>query len=88
MLRESESPAESASSHSEDHSAHSVTASEHAPELNSTAKPTSNDVVSDDIVSDDAVVVPNGLWPVFRNSNFLTLWSGQVFSQMADKIYL
>lgn len=31
---------------------------------------------------------PNGLWPVFRNRNFLTLWSGQVFSQMADKIYL
>ena len=30
----------------------------------------------------------NGLWPVFRNRNFLTLWTGQVFSQMADKIYL
>ena len=29
-----------------------------------------------------------GLWPVFRNRNFLTLWSGQVFSQIADKIYL
>ena len=29
-----------------------------------------------------------GLWPVFRNRNFLTLWSGQVFSQVADKIYL
>ncbi|MGB7084715.1 MAG: MFS transporter [Phormidesmis sp.] len=29
-----------------------------------------------------------GLWPVFRNRNFLTLWSGQVFSQMADKVYL
>ncbi|MEM6450701.1 MAG: MFS transporter [Cyanobacteria bacterium P01_D01_bin.105] len=34
--------------------------------------------------------IPNtsGLWPVFRNRNFLTLWSGQVFSQIADKIYL
>lgn len=31
---------------------------------------------------------PAGLWPVFRNRNFLTLWSGQVFSQIADKIYL
>jgi len=31
---------------------------------------------------------PTGLWPVFRNRNFLTLWGGQVFSQMADKIYL
>ncbi|MEO0759691.1 MAG: MFS transporter [Cyanobacteria bacterium J06648_16] len=29
-----------------------------------------------------------GLWPVFQNPNFLTLWSGQVFSQLADKIYL
>ncbi len=29
-----------------------------------------------------------GLWPVFRNRNFLTLWSGQVFSQIADKVYL
>lgn len=31
---------------------------------------------------------PSGLWPVFRNRDFLTLWSGQVFSQIADKIYL
>ncbi|MBD0333882.1 MAG: MFS transporter [Cyanobacteria bacterium Co-bin13] len=29
-----------------------------------------------------------GFWPVLRNRNFLTLWSGQVFSQMADKVYL
>jgi MFS family permease len=29
-----------------------------------------------------------GLLPVLRNRNFLTLWSGQVFSQLADKIYL
>lgn len=35
-----------------------------------------------------SATAPNGLWPVFRNRNFLTLWSGQVFSQMADKIYL
>ncbi|MEO0806254.1 MAG: MFS transporter [Cyanobacteria bacterium J06643_4] len=31
---------------------------------------------------------PSGLWPVFRNRNFLALWSGQVFSQIADKVYL
>ncbi|MGC1216005.1 MAG: MFS transporter [Phormidesmis sp.] len=36
-----------------------------------------------------ALSIPeNGLWPVFRNRNFLTLWSGQVFSQLADKVYL
>ncbi|MBE9075937.1 MFS transporter [Romeria aff. gracilis LEGE 07310] len=29
-----------------------------------------------------------GLGPIFRNRNFLTLWSGQVFSQIADKVYL
>lgn len=29
-----------------------------------------------------------GLLPVLRNTNFLTLWGGQVFSQLADKVYL
>lgn len=29
-----------------------------------------------------------GLLPVLKNYNFLTLWSGQVFSQIADKVYL
>ena len=29
-----------------------------------------------------------GLLPVLKNGNFLTLWSGQVFSQLADKVYL
>ena len=29
-----------------------------------------------------------GLLPVLKNRNFLKLWSGQVFSQLADKIYL
>jgi MFS family permease len=29
-----------------------------------------------------------GFLPVLRNRNFLTLWSGQVFSQIADKVYL
>ncbi len=29
-----------------------------------------------------------GFMPVLKNRNFLTLWSGQVFSQLADKIYL
>ena len=26
--------------------------------------------------------------PVLKNRNFLALWSGQVFSQLADKVYL
>jgi MFS family permease len=30
----------------------------------------------------------SGFLPVLRNRNFLTLWGGQVFSQLADKVYL
>jgi MFS family permease len=30
----------------------------------------------------------SGFAPVLRNSHFLVLWSGQIFSQLADKIYL
>ncbi|MGL5880085.1 MAG: MFS transporter, partial [Xenococcaceae cyanobacterium] len=29
-----------------------------------------------------------GFMPVLSNRRFLTLWSGQVFSQLADKVYL
>ena len=33
--------------------------------------------------------IPNkGFTPVLKNPRFLTLWLGQVFSQLADKIYL
>jgi len=32
--------------------------------------------------------VNEGFWPVLKNRNFLVLWSGQVFSQLADKVYL
>lgn len=34
------------------------------------------------------LVIERGFWPVLRNTNFLALWSGQVFSQLADKVYL
>ncbi len=30
----------------------------------------------------------NGFGAVFKNRNFLILWSGQLFSQLADKVYL
>lgn len=33
-------------------------------------------------------VEESGFVPVLRNRNFLSLWSGQVFSQLADKVYL
>lgn len=34
------------------------------------------------------VASEEGFWPVLQNRNFLILWSGQVFSQLADKVYL
>jgi MFS family permease len=37
---------------------------------------------------DTAIADYEGLWPVLRNRNFVALWSGQVFSQLADKVYL
>ncbi|MEM7726308.1 MAG: MFS transporter [Cyanobacteria bacterium P01_A01_bin.45] len=33
-------------------------------------------------------IKPRGFLPVLQNGNFLALWSGQVFSQIADKVYL
>ncbi len=37
-------------------------------------------------VADDSK--ENGFWPVLKNPNFLALWGGQVFCQLADKVYL
>lgn len=37
---------------------------------------------------DGAEPEERGFLPVLRNRNFLTLWGGQVFSQLADKVYL
>ncbi|MDJ0647324.1 MAG: MFS transporter [Xenococcaceae cyanobacterium MO_188.B19] len=31
---------------------------------------------------------PQGFLPVLQNSRFLVLWGGQIFSQLADKVYL
>ncbi len=38
-----------------------------------------------DIPVDEA---DHGFLPVLQNANFLALWGGQIFSQLADKIYL
>ncbi|MGC1246092.1 MAG: hypothetical protein WA865_07770, partial [Spirulinaceae cyanobacterium] len=32
--------------------------------------------------------LPEGFGPVLKNVRFLVLWSGQIFSQLADKVYL
>ncbi len=39
-------------------------------------------------VKEQAAEPPTGFWPILKNRNFLTLWGGQVFSQLADKVYL
>jgi MFS family permease len=44
------------------------------------------DPVADPIVAVE--IQPQGFLPVLKNQQFLTLWAGQVFSQIADKIYL
>jgi MFS family permease len=38
----------------------------------------------------DSTITPDRarFWTVLRNRNFLFLWAGQVFSQLADKVYL
>ncbi len=38
--------------------------------------------------TEDVLEAERGFLPVLKNRDFLTLWSGQVFSQLADKVYL
>lgn len=40
------------------------------------------------VITAAEVEAEQGFLPVLKNRNFLTLWSGQVFSQLADKVYL
>ena len=39
-------------------------------------------------VSDQNATDSQGFTPVLTNSRFVVLWSGQIFSQLADKVYL
>jgi MFS family permease len=45
-----------------------------------------DEVVTETQVEDS--VPPPGVFAVLKNRNFVTLWSGQIFSQLADKVYL
>jgi len=66
------------------------------PEVKSTIdNNTKNDLETADKTTDIVVDTEEmnldrsvGFLPVLRNRNFLALWSGQVFSQLADKVYL
>ncbi|MGF1499742.1 MAG: MFS transporter [Elainellaceae cyanobacterium] len=62
-----------------DHSPHSP-----APEANDGAEP----AAASSAPHGQANAPEQGFWPVLKNRNFLALWSGQVFSQLADKVYL
>jgi hypothetical protein len=57
---------------------------------NHPSKSTTNPIKSQPSVSSDMLLEKEerGFWPVLKNQNFLVLWSGQVFSQLADKVYL
>src|SRR5919199_5868096 len=50
--------------------------------------PTEAKVFQQDAEDAPAEPLKRGFMPVLQNRNFLTLWSGQVFSQLADKVYL
>jgi MFS family permease len=58
----------------------------HSPKsaANPASSPQLDAVITPEVVDD----TPQGFLPVLRNQNFLTLWAGQVFSQIADKVYL
>lgn len=57
----------------------------HREQSSEPAKPELGDPVPETAAVDEP---ERGLLPVLRNRNFLALWSGQVFSQIADKVYL
>ncbi len=72
-----------------------------APENESTDRiqpAESSAVQPENLVVADGAVIPEtqaageapkqGFIPVLKNRNFLTLWSGQIFSQLADKVLL
>jgi MFS family permease len=45
-------------------------------------------LLSEPIAETPDTETETGFLPVLKNRNFLALWSGQVFSQLADKVYL
>lgn len=46
------------------------------------------DVTDEEMKAQPSPAGRTGFWPVLRNPNFLALWLAEIFSQMADKIYL
>lgn len=67
---------------------HAGDASHSLPQVESGPPPqiTNNDDAPQS--QEPAVEVDKGFAAVFQNRNFLILWAGQLFSQLADKVYL
>lgn len=59
--------------------------SEQEQEQQTNTKSQATDINSQASVEEDNA---QGFLPVLKNYRFLTLWSGQIFSQLADKVYL
>ena len=56
---------------------------------NDATSPVDAEGLTQDLTQEMATEVSSqGFLPVLKNRAFLTLWSGQVFSQLADKVYL
>ena len=51
-------------------------------------KPPISQDLSQNLIEPPIETGKRGFIPVLKNPNFLALWSGQVFSQLADKVYL
>ncbi|MGQ4648405.1 MFS transporter [Lyngbya aestuarii] len=76
-------------------------AKKNLPQNNGALTGEENEYKSEQLVTSEAQDLPaekvdipsvkrlrRGFIPVLKNYNFLALWSGQVFSQLADKVYL
>ena len=57
-------------------------------ESESSNNPSSDRSTSATSQESNAEINPQGFAPVLKNTQFLILWSGQIFSQLADKVYL
>ena len=62
--------------------------SESQPEEKETTSTTNNSSTTSVEDSQKQIVENNGFLPVLQNNRFLILWGGQIFSQLADKVYL
>ncbi|WP_414581209.1 MFS transporter [Scytonema sp. PCC 10023] len=82
----SEQKSENQSTHSQANGKNS--ASEHSIQSATATVVKTPDTEASDSNTDAASGDEQGFLPILKNSNFLALWGGQVFCQLADKVYL